>query len=120
MRLRKQTCVFHIISNDSGFDGLVDHLNRLGRSCKKVTTKAVKPEQEPLVLLSEGASLVVERLKQLDGSKRPRKKTTLINWIKSQCRGFENGSPPEDVCKELVGAKLIRESGSDVAYGIEH
>jgi hypothetical protein len=110
---------FHIISNDSGFNGLVNHLKKLGRSCKKLATKVVKPKQESPPVLSEGASLVVARLKQLDGRKRPRKKASFINWIKSQCQGLANGSPPESVCKELVSAKLVRESGSDIAYEVE-
>lgn len=109
---------FHIISNDSGFNGLVNHLKKLGRSCKKIATKVVPIKIDAPPLLSEGASLVVARLKQLDGRKRPRKKASFINWIKSQCQGLANGAHPEDVCKELVGAKIILESGSDIAYEI--
>lgn len=110
---------FHIISNDGGFNGLVNHLKKLGRSCKKVETKVVVPKQKEPPSLSEAASLVVSRLKQLDGRKRPRKKASFVNWIKSQCQGLVNGAHPEAVCKELVGAALIRESGSDIAYEIE-
>ena len=110
---------FHIISNDSGFNGLVNHLKKLGRSCKKVPSKIAAPKQEAPPLLSDEASLVVGRLKQLDGRKRPRKKAGFINWIKSQCQGLANGAHPEAVCKELVSAKLIRESGSDIAYEID-
>lgn len=110
---------FHIISNDCGFNGLVNHLKKLGRSCKKVVTKVVSTEQAAPPPLSEAASLVVARLKQLDGRKRPRKKPSFVNWIKSQCQGLANGAHPEAVCKELVSAKLIRESGSDIAYEIE-
>lgn len=109
---------FHIISNDSGFNGLVNHLKKLGRSCKKVATKVVAPKQEISLPLSEEASLVVARLKQLEGRKRPRKKASFINWIKSQCQGFANGAHPEAVCKELVNAKFIRESGPNIAYEI--
>jgi hypothetical protein len=109
---------FHIISNDSGFNGLVNHLKKLGRSCKKVATRVV-PTQGASPSLSEEASLVVARLKLLDWRKRPRKKASFINWIKSQCQGLANGAHPEDVCKELVSATIIRESGSDIAYEIE-
>ncbi len=110
---------FHIISNDSGFNGLVNHLKKLGRSCKKVGTKVVAPKQAVPPILSEEASLVVMRLKQLDGRKRPRKKASFVNWIKSQCQGLANGAHPEAVCNELVSAKLIRESGAVIAYEIE-
>ncbi|QBQ53380.1 PIN domain-containing protein [Nitrosococcus wardiae] len=110
---------FHVISNDSGFNGLVSHLKKLGRNCKKVGTKEATPKQPAPLSLSGEASLVVARLKQLDGRKRPRKKASFLNWIKSQCQGLSNRTSPESVCKELVSAKVIRESGSDIAYEIE-
>lgn len=110
---------FHIISNDSGFNGLVNHLKNLGRSCKKLATKVALHKKDTPQTLSEGASLVVTRLKQLDGRTRPRKRASFINWIKSQCQGLANKTQPEDVCKELVSAKLIRESGSDIAYDMK-
>lgn len=110
---------FHIISNDSGFSGLINHVKKLGRTCKKVAKKVGAPKPVAPPTLSEEASLVVARLKQLDGRKRPRKKASFVNWIKSQCQGLANGENPEAVCKELVGAKLIRESGSGIAYEIE-
>jgi hypothetical protein len=111
-----QDVAFHIVSNDSGFDGLVSHLNKLGRRCKKVTPKAAAPKQKKTAVLSDAASLVVKRLRQLEGRKRPRKKASFINWIKSQCQGLATGAHPESVCKELVHAKFIRESGSNIAY----
>jgi hypothetical protein len=73
---------FHIISDDSGFNGLVNHLKKLGRSCKRVATKVMAPKQAVPPPLSEEASLVVARLKQLDGRKRPRKKASFINLDK--------------------------------------
>jgi hypothetical protein len=109
---------FHVISNDSGFNGLVNHLIKLGRSCKKIAMKGVRPKQDAPPLLSDEASLVVARLKQLDGRKRPRKKARFINWIKSQCQGLTNGKAPEAVCKELISAKIIQDSGSDITYKI--
>ncbi len=109
---------FHIISNDSGFNGLVNHLKKLGRNCKQVATKEPEPKKEA-PSLSDAASLVVSRLKQLDGRKRPRKRASFLNWIKSQCQGLTNGASPEAICSELVSAKLIRVAGSDVTYEIE-
>lgn len=117
--IAEKDVAFHIISNDAGFNGLVNHLKKLGRSCKKVATKVATSTKDTPPKLSEEASLVVARLKQLDGRKRPRKKGSLLNWIKSQCQGVENGAHQEDVCKELVSARLILESGSNISYDIE-
>jgi len=99
---------FHIISNDSGFDGLVNHLRELGRKCRRVRTK--QPEAPKAVSqLSPCAALVVERLGSMDGRKRPRKKAKLINWIKSQCAQLLDGAEPIIYYEELEKARIMRE-----------
>ncbi|BBO88987.1 PIN domain-containing protein [Desulfosarcina ovata] len=112
-----KTITFHIISNDSGFNGLVNHLKRIGRKCKKVGTQPSGPVKNcESSSLSDPASIVLSKLKQIDGRKRPRKRTKFINWIKSQCPGFSSSATPEDVCKELVMAQLVQESGTNITY----
>jgi hypothetical protein len=110
---------FHIISNDSGFNGLVNHLKKIGRNCKKVLTKATSDAQYPESALGECASLVLAKLRKIDGRKRPRKRARFMNWIKSQCQGLPDPTRPEAVCEELVKAKLVRVSGSDITYELE-
>lgn len=124
--LAGKSVTFHIISNDGGFNGLVNHLKKIGRPCKKVVTKVVNPPKAATkkatppkvdsIPLSEEASLVVSRLKQLDGRKRPRKREKFQNWIKSQCQGISNSALPEVVYKELINLKLVLESGADISY----
>ena len=109
---------FHIVTNDSGFNGLVNHLKSLGRKCKRVPTKQVE-KANVAPQLSACAKLVVERLGPMDGRKRPRKKAKLVNWIKSQCAQLLDGKEPITYYEELKKAKIIRESGSDVAYEIK-
>jgi len=113
-----KTVTFHIISDDSGFNGLVNHLKKIGRTCKKVATKPSGSIKSAQSSLSDAASLVLSKLKQLDGRKRPRKRAKFINWIKSQCQGISNPATPEEVCKELAVAQLVQESGSNIAYKI--
>lgn len=115
-----ETIAFHIISNDSGFNGLVNHLKKIGRKCKKVATKPYRPIKSSQASLSDCASLVLSKLKQLDGRKRPRKRAKFINWIKSQCQGVSNSTTPEEVCKELIMAQLVQESGSNITYKLGH
>lgn len=117
--IAEKSVEFHIISNDSGFNGLVNHLKKIGRSCKKVSIQHIPPAQTVHPELSGGASLVVAKLKQLDGRKRPRKRARFLNWIKSQCQGLPDSPSPETICQELVKVKMVRESGTDVTYEIE-
>lgn len=107
---------FHIISNDTGFNGLINHLKKIGRPSKRVATKPSAPGKDTRTILSDSASFVVSKLKQLDGRKRPRKRAKFMNWIKSQCQGLSNSATPEEVCAELVKAQLIQEAGSDITY----
>lgn len=111
---------FHVITNDSGFDGLINHVKKLGRKCKRVSTN--KPEQlsKPPAELSTCATLIVDRLAPMDGRTRPRKKAKLVNWIKSQCAQLLDGADPVSFYEELKQAKIIRESGSDITYEIKH
>jgi len=116
-----QDTEFHLISNDGGFNGLVNHLKKIGRKCKKVLTKAslkAKPKASKPVL-SECASLVVNQLMLLDGRKRPRKKAKLLNWIKSHCTSITGFSGSDVVLKELIASQMINEEGSALRYKLK-
>ncbi len=111
---------FHVITNDSGFDGLINHIKKLGRKCRRVpTNKTEKPAKPPAAELSPCAALIIDRLAPMDGRTRPRKKAKLVNWIKSQCAQLLNGAEPASFYEELKQAKIIRESGSDITYEIK-
>lgn len=110
---------FHIVSNDSGFNGLVSHLTTLGRTCKKVATRpatSTETTRENVKPLSDAASAVKSKLKETDGRTRPRKREKLINWMQSQCKGLLNGASPEEVYEELMRARFVQESGSAISY----
>ena len=110
---------FNVISNDQGFNGLINHLKKIGRKCKRVPTKTIVAAPKKDVVLSECASLVVTRLNALDGRKRPRKQPSLVNYIKSQCNGISNESKPSAVFKELTTAHLIREEQNNIRYNLQ-
>jgi hypothetical protein len=69
-KIADEAIEYHIVKNDSGFDGLVNHLRGLSRNCKRVPTKQVE-KPKPTPQLSICAALVVERLAPMDGRKRP-------------------------------------------------
>jgi hypothetical protein len=114
-----QDTEFHLVSNDGGFNGLVNHLKKVGRKCKKVLTKPnTKPRANKLVL-SECASIVVDQLKLIDGRKHPRKKAKLLNWIKSHCTSMSGFISSDEVYKELIASQMIREEGSSLRYNLK-
>jgi hypothetical protein len=116
--------VFHIISNDAGFNGLVNHLKKIGRECKKIEIKKktkAKPQKEPSLSLSDEALQVVSKLKEEQiNTPPPKTKAKLINWIKSQCHGIINDKLPDTIFKELLDSKRITVSGNNITYNFDH
>jgi hypothetical protein len=114
---------FHVISNDDGFNGIVNHIKNIGRKCKKVETRKkidqTKPKtKKPKIVapLSECAELIVSGLKQIDGKKRPRKQKTLTNWIKSHCSHLKTAVNAGKILEELSSNSLISVNSSNVSY----
>jgi hypothetical protein len=112
---------FHIISNDSGFNGIVTHIKDIGRKCQRVTTRThnIEPKVTPKNTtnqLSECASLVKSKLKQIDGKKRPKKKDSLSNWIQSQCNHTKQAIEVSKIFNELLDNSLISVSNSNISY----
>lgn len=107
---------FHIITNDTGFNGLINHLKKIDRPCKRISTK----NKVYSIELSECANLVVSRIKQIDGRKRPRKKPSLINWINSQCKHMNSEVSAEKIYEELRLSGNISVGTSGVTYHLKH
>lgn len=111
------TAYFHIISKDTGFDPLVQHLK-----AKKVFAGRVKAVSDiPLVKASNSKSpedrlaVVLAKLQQLKASK-PRTVATLSSTIASL---FQRQLPDQEVealVHSLGGAGLLAVSGSKVTY----
>lgn len=49
--------VFHIISNDTGFNGIISHMNKIGRKCKRISTK------KPLLLRNQQTNQITHQKK---------------------------------------------------------
>lgn len=108
---------FHVITKDNGFNGLVSHIKKTGRICKKIT---LKDEQKPQhIKLSPCAELTVERLSHIDGRKRPRKEQKLTNWVDSQCRTIGKNINAKSVLGELAKAGLININNQVIKYTLK-
>jgi len=108
---------FHVITRDNGFNGLINHIKKTGRICKKITQNV--DEKSKLVQLSPCAELTVERLSQIDGRKRPRKEQQLVNWIESQCRSVSKNINAKSVLGELAKAGLVNRDNPALKYTLK-
>lgn len=109
---------FHVISKDNGFNGLVSHIKKTGRLCKKITLKNEKKAQP--VKLSPCAELTIERLSHIDGRKRPRKEQKLLNWVESQCRTVSKNINSKSVLGELTKTGLVSIDNHSIKYNLKH
>jgi hypothetical protein len=108
---------FHVITKDNGFNGLVNHIKKTGRICKKITFKTAEKSQP--IKLSPCAELTVERLSHIDGRKRPRKEQKLANWVESQCRTISQNINAKSVLGELAKAGLINIENQVIKYTLK-
>lgn len=107
---------FHILADDKGYDGLISHMNKLGRDCrrlpsvakKKVTKKKSASPKTP----TQG---VVEQLRKRKSSSRPHKRSALLNWIESNTKNG-NQKNARQIFGNLEKAGWICVDGESISY----
>ncbi len=108
---------FHIITRDNGFNGLINHIKKTGRNCKKLANKITKKTKPLPPKLTPNTNIIVQKLKSMDGRKRPKNKEKLENWIGSQ---FKEITAPETIVKELLSKKLVILSDNKTTYHLQN
>ncbi len=113
--------VFHIISNDTGFDPLVVHLRSRKISCER--SAKIKDLKDPLALkvppskspseLLAGAKTFVAGLK----AAKPAKMASLRNALKASLGGSLSETEVDAIVEKLQKANLVREeAGGKISY----
>ena len=88
---------------------IVDEISGFCRSCKKIGIE-----------LNDGAALVISRLAQMDEKKRPKEKSSLVNWINSQCKLIKPEVVSEKIYEELKLSAKITDSTAGIVYHLKH
>jgi hypothetical protein len=101
---------FHIISKDRGYDGLIQHLKDLKRTCRRI-----EPEPKPVVL-SEAAQRIVHLLENAKNS-RPRREKTLLPWLESHRR--KDDPDAKALFEELKKARQLQCPDGTVTYTLQ-
>lgn len=111
---------FHIISKDTGFDPLIQHLKSRNIFAGRVTTVA----EIPLVKIANSKSpedrltAVVQRLRQMKAAK-PRTLKTLRSTIASLFQKQLSDAEIDSLVKALSARKIATLSANKVSYSIE-
>ncbi len=99
---------FHIVSRDTGFDPLIDHLNHNGILAKRHETFASALGQSAGLqpALPDRIGLVVERLTK-NKKNRPKREKTLRSQINASFQKQMSKGELDEMLKELIGRKVI-------------
>lgn len=64
--------IFHIISNDKGYDGVIDALCRAGRRCCRISLpySAEKPKTAPVVISNDEVLRLTDKVQSLSKNLR--------------------------------------------------
>jgi len=105
---------FVILSNDKGFDPLVRHLVTRGFKCRR--DGQARPAPAPKPQLPADAQAVADLLKRSEKNKRPRKRTTLHNYLATHFHKKLTGEEIKQAVGHLLEAGLIAGTEAAVTY----
>ena len=105
---------FVILSNDRGFDPLVRHLVARGFKCRRDGQARATPA--PRAPLPAHAQAVADLLKRSEKNKRPRKRTTLHNYLATHFNKKLTGEEVKQAVEHLLEAGLIAGTEAAVTY----
>ncbi|MGB0992710.1 MAG: PIN domain-containing protein [Akkermansiaceae bacterium] len=124
---------FHVVSNDTGFHGLIAHLVKIGRGCKaigrpgnpkkkaakkavkktakktakKVAKKAAKKAAKKTAKKGYVAADIHKMLMKHQERSRPRSKSALVKWVANQTNAGEKQA--EALCLSLMNNQFVEE-----------
>ena len=105
---------FVIVSNDKGFDPLVRHLVARGFKCRR--EGQARPAPAPGSPLPAHAQAVADLLKRSEKNKRPRKRTTLHNFLATHFQKKLTAAEVKQAVDHLLEAGLIVGTEAAVTY----
>jgi hypothetical protein len=105
---------FVILSNDKGFDPLVRHLVARGFKCRRDGQARPAPASKPP--LSAHAQAVADLLKRFEKKRRPRKRTTLHNFLVTHFQKRLTAEEVTQAVEQLLKVGLIAGTEAAVTY----
>ncbi|EPR2814794.1 PIN domain-containing protein [Klebsiella pneumoniae] len=104
--------IFHIISNDKGYDGVIAGLCRAGRRCCRISSpcSAEKPKAASMVISNDEVLHLTDKVQSLSkksAGNRPANTSSLMNYIKSLSGNTKGMALYGRVKEELIRRGVI-------------
>lgn len=106
-----------VLSKDKGFDPVIRFINRKNISCRRINSivEIVTSQKKPTID-EVFMKKVLDNLKKIEKSKRPRKRTTLQKHVYSLGKGSVSEKAADQVLDELFIEGLISEANERLTY----
>lgn len=116
--LQSPTANYVILSRDRGFDPLIQHLAKIGISCRRIDRLELLSGQSDLALSQDFLSdVAVAKLSVVAAKSRPKKRSTLYTYLKSILTKYQ---PSEPEIKQLLDTWFttgkVAESKEKITY----
>jgi PIN domain len=116
--LQSPTANYVILSRDRGFDPLIQHLAKIGISCRRIDRLELLSGQSDLALSQDFLSdVAVTKLSAVAAKSRPKKRSTLYTYLKSILTKYQ---PSEPEIKQLLDTWFttgkVAESKEKITY----
>jgi hypothetical protein len=107
---------FVIVSKDTGYDPLIDHINQVAgsRIVKLVTNISQVSHKQVDKTITPELKKLIEQLKKIQGNKRPKKRSTLTGFATSVFVNQKTKDEVNEIVEELYTRKLISEANSRI------
>lgn len=108
--------VVFVLSNDKGYDAVIDYANEKGLRTQRVTHLSQLPSSTVSKPKSKYTAAIIENLSKIQAQKRPRKVSSLRSHLVN-C--FKNSIPEEEIdvaLEELFATRRLSEEKGHVKY----
>ena len=107
-----------ILSRDRGFDPLIQHLAKLGISCRRIDRLELLSDEPELILSQDFLSdIALSKLAAVSAKSRPKKRSTLYTYIKSILTKYH---PTDGEIKQLLDTWFVNGKVTEVKDKINY
>jgi len=116
---------FAVFSKDTGWDRLIQFIQKEGRTCKRISTTGCLKKVVPKANIVQNATLpidvqaIFQKIQKLNKAQRPKRVDRLTNHLQSIIRSLETTKTAPQIVEILKQHKLISIDGNEkVTYTI--
>lgn len=118
----KKYGAYVIVSKDTGYDPLIEHINILAGSkiVRRVTNITQVSHKQVDKAITPDVKKVIEKLRKIQGNKRPKKRSTLTGFVTSVFANQKSMDEINEIVESMYAQKFISEANSIIKYEIDN